>query len=169
MGSLDQFETLPMPGQKTQKVGTHPIVCCPKKIYKDDFICFPTDAWCPIYKKIEYPIDDSFTRVEPPPPITMGNRTCYNTPLGDGKVLSNCVPLNQCAELGKRMEHVHWIEAFPLAMKMVMGQSQAQTCSDSCKPLVLSLATGVDPKGVWMSILVARPGQGLACVFLTHS
>jgi len=88
-----------MPGQNTQKVGTHPIVCCPKKIYKDDFICFPTDAWCPIYKKIEYPIDDSFTRVEPPPPITMGNRTCYNTPLGDGKVLSNCVPLNQCAEL----------------------------------------------------------------------
>merc|ERR1712106_268049 len=75
----------------------------------------------------------------------------------------------KCALLGKRMEHVHWIEVFPLAMKMVMGQSQAQTCSDSCKPLVLSLATGVDPKGVWMSILVARPGQGLACVFLTHS
>jgi len=97
--SLDQFVTLPMPGQNTQKVGTHSIVCCPPKIYKDDFICFPTDAWCPIYKRPEYADLQGFEQAELPPPITMANRTCYNTPLGDGKVLSNCVPLNRCAQL----------------------------------------------------------------------
>eukprot|EP00092_Neocalanus_flemingeri_P037709 GFUD01041055.1.p1 GENE.GFUD01041055.1~~GFUD01041055.1.p1 ORF type:complete len:698 (+),score=145.05 GFUD01041055.1:85-2178(+) len=95
--SLDQFDSLPIPGQNYQKLGTHPIVCCPPKIYKEDFICFPTDAWCPIYKKIVLP------DLPPPqtvaPVITMANRTCYNTPLGDGRVLSNCVPINRCAQL----------------------------------------------------------------------
>eukprot|EP00092_Neocalanus_flemingeri_P070336 GFUD01086316.1.p1 GENE.GFUD01086316.1~~GFUD01086316.1.p1 ORF type:complete len:596 (-),score=125.76 GFUD01086316.1:106-1893(-) len=94
--SLDQYEYLPIPGSIYQKVGTHPIVCCPRKIYKDDFICFPTDAWCPIYEKIEYDIP-SFEK--PAPALVMANRTCYDTPLEDGKVLSNCVPINRCAQL----------------------------------------------------------------------
>jgi len=92
----------------TQAFGTHSLVCCPKKIYKEDFICFPTDAWCPTYKKPELPVNDNDVEQiapppPPPPPITMANRTCYNTPLPPqifgGKILSQCVPINQCAQL----------------------------------------------------------------------
>merc|ERR1712142_1113601 len=87
--SLDQFTTLPKPADNTQKVGTHSLVCCPRKIHKDDFICFPTDAWCPIYQP---PPPLNITTETPRIPqqlVTMANRTCYNTTLrdGSGKIL----------------------------------------------------------------------------------
>jgi len=99
--SLDQYEYLPMPAQALQQEGTHPKVCCPRKIYKDNFICFPTDAWCPIYKKIEYSIPEPVVPLQPPAPApTMADRTCYNTPLpGTEFVLKNCVTLNRCSQL----------------------------------------------------------------------
>ena len=101
--SLNQFVSVPKPGESTQAFGTHSLVCCPKKIYKEDFICFPTDAWCPTYKKQEMPEPDKDVKLIAPLPITMANRTCYNTPLPPqifgGKILSQCVPINQCAQL----------------------------------------------------------------------
>merc|ERR1719186_2126160 len=113
--SLDQYTYLPIPGQVYQKFGTHPVVCWPKKIYKDDFICFPSDAWCPIYKKVEYNIPEIFKNSSIIPeydtptygkPMTskvikMADRTCSNTSIEDGKVLSNCVTINRCSQLLK--------------------------------------------------------------------
>merc|ERR1719481_584676 len=73
--SLDQFTTLPKPADNTQKVGTHSLVCCPPKIHKDDFICFPTDAWCPIYQTTT-PVPGITREVPrvPQPLVTMANR-----------------------------------------------------------------------------------------------
>lgn len=93
--SLDQYEYLPLPGPSYQKYGTHPLVCCPKKIYKSDFICLPTDAWCPSFDNSE----NSNIYLPKENPITMASKTCYNTSIPDGKVLSECVPINRCTEI----------------------------------------------------------------------
>jgi len=94
--SLDQYEYLPMPGPGYQKLGTHALVCCPKKIHKEDFICLPTDAWCPSY---EEQTSNIFINLSSEVTITMDSKRCYNTSIPDGKVLTNCVPINRCTQL----------------------------------------------------------------------
>ena len=85
--SLDQFPTVPMPVQATQKSAVHPMVCCPRKI-EDHELCFPSDPWCPTYVKPVYDYggdyDDGYDYPEytPPPPITLADNSCPGTPIG---------------------------------------------------------------------------------------
>ena len=37
--TLDRFQTIPLPAQYNQKLGTHPIVCCPEML-PNSSICF---------------------------------------------------------------------------------------------------------------------------------
>jgi len=93
--SLDQFPTLPMPAVASQKSGTHPMVCCPKKIHESD-ICFPSDPWCPTYVKPDYGGDYDYPEYTPPEEPTLADKSCPGTPIGDGLVLDTCVPVHQC-------------------------------------------------------------------------
>ena len=47
--TLDQFKTVPVPQEFSQKVGIHPGVCCPEKRF-GDLVCLPSDPWCPTYQ-----------------------------------------------------------------------------------------------------------------------
>jgi len=123
--SLDRYQTIPLPGDFFRKLGTHPVVCCPKYL-PESSICFESDAWCPNYKPpepVEYDLtdyqneqlaaikeyDDDYIPIVTDPTITiqeipkMGDNECnlngQYTTLPDIGELSQCVPLNRCGKI----------------------------------------------------------------------
>ena len=67
--SLQRYKTIPLPGDFIHKLGTHPVVCCPKYL-PESSICFESDAWCPNYKPPRFG-DNDLTGVQSEQPKTI--------------------------------------------------------------------------------------------------
>ena len=55
--SLGRYQTVPLPGDFSHKLGTHTVVCCPQDLPKSS-ICFASDVWCPSFKAPDYQAND---------------------------------------------------------------------------------------------------------------
>jgi len=116
--SLGRYETLPLPASAYSKLGTHPVVCCPK-VLPESAICFESDAWCPNFKpppkvEVEIPQDYDSDGYEDIPQVNetpffiqetpkMSDKQCsvngaYSNVPGFGN-LTSCVPINRCGKI----------------------------------------------------------------------
>jgi len=82
----DSFDYLPLPAEFSDVYGIHPKICCPPKKISKRKVCFPTDAWCPIYQR------KFKTNIDPPEWPTMANENC-------AAANTSCVPMTQCPAL----------------------------------------------------------------------
>ena len=90
--SLDRYKTIPIPGDYRHKLGTHPVVCCPKYLPESSIQEYDDDT--PI-------VTDPTTSIQET--TKMADNKCnhngqYNTLPGIGE-LSQCVPLNRCGKI----------------------------------------------------------------------
>jgi len=116
--SLERYAKVPMPGKPYEKLGVHPVVCCPQYI-PDSTICFPSDPWCPTYDiqpavdpTLDYDTNYEYSGDSPPQyelpasPPTMSDQSCDPDRNPNVKLIpglnngsASCVTLDRCPSL----------------------------------------------------------------------